>query len=302
MDGIEGRFVANGPVRLHVIEAGRGEPVIFVHEFAGDRRSWEPQMRRFARSHRVIAYDARGYPPSDVPEEPDAYGQEMAVDDIRAVMDGLGIDRAHLVGCSMGGFAVLHFGLTHPARALSITAIGAGYGAEPELRESFAANCEATADRILADGLEAAGRSYMNSPGRRPFATKDPRGADEAFRVFLDHSPLGAALTLRRYQARRPSLFALEDRFRTMTVPVLLIVGDTDTPAIRANLFLKETLPSAGLTVLPMTGHAANLEEPELVNRLLADFFAATEHGRWPVRDAEQAADDGDVLGMGGGR
>lgn len=296
--GVEGRFVANGDVRLHVIEAGDGEAIVFVHEFAGDRRSWEPQMRRFARSHRCVAYDARGYPPSDVPASVDDYGQAQATDDIRAVMDGLGIDRAHLVGCSMGGFAVLHFGLHHPDRARSITAIGAGYGARPDQRADFAANCEATAARILDDGLEAASRSYMSSAGRLPFAAKDPRGADEAMAVFLDHSPRGAALTLRGYQAKRPSLFALENDFRRMTLPVLLIVGDSDAPAIEANLFLKATLPAAGLAVLPMTGHAANLEEPDPVNRLLADFFTAVEHGRW-AKAGGDGVQSGDLLGMG---
>src|ERR1700710_2001098 len=98
-------------VRLHVEEAGQGTPIVFVHEFAGDHRAWEPQMRHFARRHRCVAYSARGYLPSDVPESPEAYSQAFAVADIVAVMDGLGIEQAHVVGLSMGGFATLHLGL-----------------------------------------------------------------------------------------------------------------------------------------------------------------------------------------------
>ena len=124
-------------VSLFYEEAGSGTPIIFVHEFAGDVRSWEPQMRHFSRRYRAIAYNARGYPPSEIPNDPDSYSQKRACDDIRAVMDGLEIDVAHIVGLSMGGFATLHFGFDYPERALSLVVGGCGYGAEPDQREKF---------------------------------------------------------------------------------------------------------------------------------------------------------------------
>ena len=117
-------------VKLFYEECGDGEAVIFVHEFAGDYRSWEPQMRFFSRRYRCVAYNARGYPPSDVPADSDRYSQLRAVADIVSVMDALSIEKAHLVGLSMGGFAVLHFGLEHPERAHSLVVAGCGYGAE----------------------------------------------------------------------------------------------------------------------------------------------------------------------------
>ena len=117
-------------VRLYYEETGEGVPIVFVHEFAGDHRSWEPQMRFFGRRHRCIAYAARGYPPSDVPERVESYSQKRAAADIRAVMAGAGIERAHVVGLSMGAFATLHFGLDYPEQALSLVAAGVGYGAE----------------------------------------------------------------------------------------------------------------------------------------------------------------------------
>ena len=116
-------------VKLYYEEAGSGTPVLFVHEFAGDHRSWEPQMRHFARTNRAITYSARGYPPSDVPDDLDLYGQDIARDDILAVMDHLGLERAHIVGLSMGGFAAVHFGIHFPERALSLVVSGCGYGA-----------------------------------------------------------------------------------------------------------------------------------------------------------------------------
>src|SRR6185436_13547769 len=126
-------------VKLHYEEAGAGTPIVFVHEFAGDHRSWEPQMRHFSRRYRCIAYNARGYPPSDVPDNFERYSQARARDDIRCVLDGLSIAKAHVVGLSMGAFASLHFGMQYGARALSITVAGGGYGAHPTQYAEFQA-------------------------------------------------------------------------------------------------------------------------------------------------------------------
>ena len=107
-------------------EVGEGAPLVFVHEFAGEARSWHLQVRFFARRYRTIAFNARGFPPSDVPEDPKAYSQDLAVEDIRGMLDALGIQKAHICGLSMGGYATLHFGLRYPERALSLVVAGAG--------------------------------------------------------------------------------------------------------------------------------------------------------------------------------
>ena len=107
-------------VKLYYEESGEGFPIIFVHEFAGDYRSWEPQVRYFSRRYRCVSFDARGYPPSEVPEDQALYSQDIAADDIAAVMKAATIERAHVVGMSMGGFAALHFGLRYAAMAESI--------------------------------------------------------------------------------------------------------------------------------------------------------------------------------------
>src|SRR4030081_32482 len=91
-------------VRLYYEECGSGTAVIFVHEFAGDHRAWETQMRHFGQRYRAITYAARGYPPSDVPEQVARYSQARAADDIAAVLDHLGIAKAHVVRLSLGGF------------------------------------------------------------------------------------------------------------------------------------------------------------------------------------------------------
>jgi pimeloyl-ACP methyl ester carboxylesterase len=272
-------------VRLHYEETGTGSPVLFIHEFAGDHRSWEPQVRALARRHRCVTYDARGYAPSDVPEEPERYSQERAVADAVAVLDHLEIERSHVVGLSMGGFCTLHLGLRHPERALSLTVAGCGYGAQPDYRERWQAETEASARSFETEGAAATAERYMLGPSRVQFQRKDARGWEESKRWLAEHSAVGSALTLRGVQMRRPSLYDLTDRLRRLEVPVLLVTGDEDEGCLGPNLMLKRTIPTAALVVLPRTGHACNLEEPALFNRLVLDFVAAVEAGRWEPRD-----------------
>ena len=153
-------------IKLFYEETGQGEPLIFVHEFAGDYQSWHLQVRRFARRYRTIAYNARGYPPSDVPDKAEAYSQERAADDILGVLDHLKIGKAHVCGLSMGGYAVLHFGLRHPDRARSLTVAGAGYGSVPGERERFRKDVEETARRFETDGMVGVASFYTKGPTR----------------------------------------------------------------------------------------------------------------------------------------
>ncbi len=280
-----GHATTDDGVRLHVEEAGEGSAIVFVHEFAGDHRSWEPQLRHFSRRHRCIAFAARGYPPSDVPADPQAYSQERAVRDIACVMDHCGIDKAHIVGLSMGGFATLHFGLTFPERARSLVVAGAGYGSEPDQQENFRSVSEEAARQFEALGAEEFAKIFAQAPARIPHLLKDPRGHAEFTRMLGEHSAAGSARTMRGVQMRRPSLYDLEDGLRTMAVPTLIVSGDEDEHCLRPALYLKRTLPAAGLLVLPRTGHTINLEEPALFNGFVADFIAQVEAGRWPPRD-----------------
>lgn len=265
--------------RLWAEETGAGTPILFLHEFAGDHRSWEPQLAAFARRHRCVVYAARGYPPSDVPDDPAAYSQDHAVTDAIAVLDALGIRRAHAVGLSMGGFCALHLGLRHPRRLLSLTAAGAGYGADPAEAETFRAASRAAADGFEREGAAYA-RTYGAGPGRARYAAKDPRGYALFMERLAEHSPAGAARTLRGVQASRPSLHDLEPAFRALRVPTLIVNGDDDGSCLAPGLFLKRTIPGAALAVLPRTGHVINLEEPALFNLLLGEFLGLVEAGR----------------------
>ena len=283
-------------VRLGFEDTGSGIPVVFVHEFAGDLRSWEPQVRHLSRRYRCITWNARGFPPSDVPQDTGAYSQDRARDDVLAVLDALDIERAHVVGLSMGGFATLHFGLAHPGRARSLVVAGVGYGAEPEQRERFRNEADITSRVLRTEGMAAWAGTYSLGPTRVQFQNKDPRGWREFADMLAEHSAEGSAHTQQGVQKERPSVFDLGDRMKELTVPTLIVTGDEDWPCLVPSVFMKRAIPSAGLLVVPNTGHTVNLEEPAAFNAALADFFAQVDAGRWPMRDARAVSES--ITGM----
>ena len=272
-------------LKLYYEDTGSGSPVVFVHEFAGDCRSWEPQVRVLSRRYRCITYNARGFPPSDVPGEQARYSQHRARDDVRAVLDALDIDRAHVVGLSMGGFAALHFGLAYPDRALSLLVAGVGYGAEREEREKFQHEADIIAGKLRDEGMAAFAAAYAVGPTRVQFQNKDPRAFTEFAGMLAEHSAQGSAFTQQGVQKQRPSVYDLEAELAALRVPTLIVTGDEDWPCLVPNLFMKRVIPSAALMVVPNTGHTVNLEESEAFNRAVADFIAQVEAGRWPQRD-----------------
>jgi pimeloyl-ACP methyl ester carboxylesterase len=272
-------------VKLYYEEVGSGVPIVLVHEFAGDLRSYETQMRYFGRRYRCIAYNARGYPPSDVLNDGESYSQERARDDIRAVLDALKIDKAHIVGLSMGGFATLHFGFTYPDRARSLVIAGCGYGATPDKRSQFSEEAEAAAKNFEQQGMTKAAEGYALGPTRVQFQNKDPRGWREFADQLEQHSTEGAARTMRGVQKRRPSLFDLVDKMKTISAPTLIMTGDEDWPCLEPGLLMKRTIPTAALVVMPNAGHTINLEDPAAFNQHIAEFFHTVDVGAWRMRD-----------------
>jgi 3-oxoadipate enol-lactonase len=272
-------------VKLYYEEAGNGTPILFSHEFAGDYRNWEPQMRYFSRRHRCITYSARGYKPSDVPADPKAYSYEHWASDAIAVLDHLKIDKAHMVGLSMGGYTVVVLGLRYPNRCLSLTPAGAGSGSERAHTEEFRGSCRALADAFEKSGTPEVVKAYGLSPARIPFLIKDPRGFEEFNRMFSEHDAKGSAMTMRGFQSERPSLYDFEADIRKIALPTLIVVGDEDEPCLEPSFLLKQWMPASGLVVVPKTGHVVNQEEPGLFNAAVADFIARVEAGRWPKRD-----------------
>jgi pimeloyl-ACP methyl ester carboxylesterase len=268
---------------LYVEETGRGTPVVFIHEYAGDYRSWEPQMRYLGRQRRCVTYSQRGYPPSGVPFDPARYSQDIVRDDVIAVMDALDIGKAHVVGHSMGAYTALHVGIRYPKRCLSVTAAGCGWGstADAAKRDAMKAMAAETGRMFADEGIASAAAKYADAPMRQSFKNKNPRGWAEFARMLAEHSAEGHAHTMLNLQLKRPTLWEMETQLKKFSVPLLVIVGDEDDLCLDGSVFLKRTVPTAALLVLPRAGHTINSEEPAAVNTALAELFAAAEAGGW---------------------
>jgi len=277
-------------VRLYYEEVGQGAPILFVHEFASDHRGWEPQLREFGKRYRCIAYSARGYTPSDVPADKDAYSYQHVMRDAVAVLDHLKIERAHLIGLSMGGYTSLHVALNHPDRVRSLVLAGTGSGSERWYTQEFHKHSRALGDQFEREGSAAVARTYGRSPSRIPFEVKDPRGFAEFCRMLGEHDAQGSANTSRGFQGARPSLYDFENEIRKLTTPALIVVGDEDERCIEPSLFLKQTIAASGLVMFPKTGHVVNLEEPDLFNQVVGDFLSLVDAGRWGARDPRSIA------------
>jgi pimeloyl-ACP methyl ester carboxylesterase len=276
---------ASDGVELHYETTGQGAPVLFIHEFAGDHRSWAPQVHHFATSRRCITFAARGYPPSEVPADASAYSQSRAVEDAVDVLAAADVEKAHAVGISMGGFTALHLVLQHPERVSAAVIAGVGYGSQPEKREQFRRESNAIADAFERDGSAVVAKGYAVGPARVQLQNKNPAAWSEFAASLSQRDATGAALTMRGVQAARPSLYDLTNRLRAVRTPVLIIAGDEDEGSLEASLMLKRAIPTSGLLILPKTGHTINLEEPDAFNRAVEDFFMAVEDGLWPERD-----------------
>ncbi|MCW4042983.1 MAG: alpha/beta hydrolase [Candidatus Bathyarchaeota archaeon] len=268
-------------IKLYYEITGEGTPVVFVHEFAGDFSSWELQVRFFSRRYRVVAYNARGYPPSSVLEDPSSYSQDFAVNDLAGIIDTLGLAPCHVIGLSMGAYAALHLGLRHPKLVRSIVVAGCGYGSDPEERKSFQLDSQKIANLIETEGMEEFVKVYSAGPTRIQLKKKNPRGYAEFEKKLLTHSPKGLANTLRGIQAARPSVYDL-DGLEKMKIPMLILTGDEDWPCLKPNLFLKKKIQTAAMSMAPNSGHTINLEEPELFNKLVQDFLIQVDSGQWP--------------------
>lgn len=270
-------------IKLYVEEAGQGTPIVFIHEYAGDWRTWEPQMRFFSRAHRCITYSQRGYPPSDVPTDPGKYGQDLAVDDVIALLDALKIDKAHIVGHSMGALTALLVGIKYPERCLSVTAAGCGYGSSPDAKlvEQTREASRETAKMFETVDFPTAAARYADGATRQTHKYKDPRGFAEFAKMLAEHSPVGHAMTMREVQAKRPTLWDIQDDLKKFKPPLLVLVGDEDDWCLEASVFIKRTVPTAGLVVIPRSGHTITSEEPAAFNAALADLIANAEAGKW---------------------
>ena len=234
--------------RLYYEEAGQGTPVVFVHEYAA---TTAPGSRRCGVSRGRIAASPTA---SAVIRHPifqtirDKYSQDCFNDDVIAVMDALKIDKAHIVGHSMGSLTALHVGIRHPQRCISMTAAGCGYGssADKKIVEETRAASRETGKMFASTDIKAAAARYADGPTRQAQKNKDPRGYAEFVQILSEHSAQGHSLTMINLQPKRPTLWDMEADLKKFSVPLLIIVGDEDDWCVDASIFLRRTVPTAG--------------------------------------------------------
>ncbi|HEY3916924.1 MAG TPA: alpha/beta hydrolase [Stellaceae bacterium] len=270
---------ARDGTKIYGESSGGGTPIVFVHELAGSYRSFDLQVAAWKASRRCIAFNARGYPPSEVPPSVESYSQGHAAADIGAVFDGFGLEDAHIIGVSMGSASTLQYAIRHPDRVRSITLTSIGSGSDMKPGE-FAANMEVLAELTLKSGMRALAEHYAATPTRYRLKEKNPAEYEHFIDQLAAGSSLGITNTMRGVQEKRPTIYTYKDKIAALTVPALVVLGAEDEPCVKPSHFLKETLPGARLEVVPKTGHCVNLEEPALYNRLVMGFIEGIEARR----------------------
>ena len=276
-------FSSNG-VEIYYQVAGEGYPLVMAHEFAGDITSWEPQVNYFSRRYRVITYCHRGYPPSEVPNDPEAYSQDLQVEDLYRLLQYLGIEQAHIGGLSMGGTLTVGFAIAHPEMCRSLVIASAGAGSDSGDRERLVASWQSLSESMMTEGMEKFADGYARGAERLQFLRKDPVGWAKFHAGLAAHSAQGSSLTFRGVQMKRKTIYQLERELQNIRIPTLVMIGDEDGPCVDPAIFMKRNIPGAGLAVFPQAGHTINLEEPDLYNRTVSDFLTAVEAGKWVVR------------------
>jgi pimeloyl-ACP methyl ester carboxylesterase len=267
------RLLSADGTALHVEDhGGDGPTVLFVHELLGTGATFGPIVDRLRARFRCITFNARGYPPSDVPSAPHAYSERAAWQDVLAVLEGLTQQRAHLVGVSMGAASCLQACFAAPRRVASMVLASIGSGSDAEAGAQASA-MEGMAAQFETVPLQSLLEEHANRPNRRTLAANQPESFGVFRGEFLRLSPKGVAATLRGVQKRRLPVYALEPQVRNLMIPALVVLGSEDLPCRKACEFLAAALPNGHLEELPGCGHTPNLEQPEVFARLCSDFI-----------------------------
>jgi pimeloyl-ACP methyl ester carboxylesterase len=257
--------VAGHVVRLAVDDRGSGEPILFLHGLACGRRAWAGIARRFARSHRVVAFDFPAHGASPSPAASAMYDESAFVATALAVLDALGIARAAVVGHSLGGGIALELALRHPERVGALVAVDAGSGSDDPA--AYRPRAAALAALIESHGLSAYVDALIASPTMRDYAAQGPRARRHIRALVMQHDPAGLVRVIRGINVRRPPMH--ERALESIACPTLLLTGALDTACLASGRAARDRIRHARLVEVPGTGHMLPLEAPE-------DFARAT--------------------------
>ncbi len=264
---MEAGFVEVEGGRLYAESDGAGQPVVLIHPGLWDSRTWDPQLQVLAADHRVVRYDVRGYGRSSRPAPGRPYSH---VRDLEAVLGALGIERAALVGCSMGGEIALDAALAMPDRVSSLVLVAPGLGGFQSLPEEDAwweGPDRGVQAAIESGDLERARRLQMEAWA--PLGVEDDAGR-RILEIALDNLQ---ELTMDESGAERLDPPAAE-RLHEIRVPTLVLPADHDPPEMgRLCRILLEGIPGARLVKIPETDHVVNMRRPEEFNRVVLEWL-----------------------------
>jgi pimeloyl-ACP methyl ester carboxylesterase len=245
----------DGAVRLRYDVHGQGPGgVLMTHGFSASGAMWDANVGALANGRRVVTWDMRGHGSSGAPADPEAYGRDVSLGDMEAVLDAAGLEHAVLVGMSLGGYLSLAFRLRAPSRVAGLVLVdtGPGYRRDAE-RAAWNAYAEGVAADLEARGLEA----LPASPER----------------AAPEHGIAGLAGTARRVMAQRDA--SVIESLEGVDVPTLVVIGERDEPFLRAADYMAARIPGARKLVIEGAGHAANVDRPEVFNAAVAEFLEA---------------------------
>lgn len=274
----KGYIPTTGGARLYYEMRGKGTPVILLHGHSLDTRMWDTQMRAFSRRHRVVRFDFRGYGRSS--EQTETF-QFTHMHDLLTVMDSLHIDRAHIVGLSMGAFVAADLLALHPERIVSCTLASGGLktykGPSQPMDSAESAKRDREIAALKAHGVERMKREWIDklvaSGGSRREKMRKPLTAMIA--TWTAWQPLHKEVRVME-AADAVKVF----RSRSTDVPTLMLRGATDGGGKSSRSWMLDYLTNGIQQVLPDCGHMMNMEQPKLFNRTVLDFIEAHEDYR----------------------
>ncbi len=251
---------------------GEGDPLLLLHGFTGSIATWRPHLPLLQQNFRTIALDLIGHGESHSPADPDRYQMESCVKDLIAILEGLSVERAHVLGYSMGGRVALSLAVTEPGRVRSLII----ESSSPGLAETTERQARIVADETLADMIESEGiEAFVNLWERLPlFASQAalPSEIQNALRQQrLQNNPAGLANSLRGMGVgRQESLWRL---LPSIDVPTFLIAGELDSKYCKISQEMLGAMPRARLAIIQKAGHAVHLEQPRAFDRTVLQFL-----------------------------
>ena len=246
--------------RLYYEMKGRGYPLVLIHGGQMDRRMWDPQFDLFARRYTVIRYDVHGYGRSDVPAKGFSHAE-----DLYGLLNFLRLEKALILGLSMGGRIAIDFALSHPERVETLVLVGPGLGGYRFTDQSGWAIVEAARD----EGLEKAAEMWLEHPYMAP-AMEVPAIREKIRQLAIENAHTWLANPIFERHLKPPAI----ERLSAIHVPTLIVVGDRDVEDIQKIVdILTGGITGSEKQVIPGAGHIVNMEKPEEFNQIVLGFL-----------------------------